>query len=123
MKSSVIEKKHRVTAVVDPEEHWDNLHQPQHNGLGTTLRHAGARLKSMHVAEIAGIAAAGFALGYLFFSRGGFTGRRHSYLRNVIGSSVIPAASKGFHRAYDTLRDGKSFERLGREVAKLRSHW
>ncbi len=120
MKSTLIENR-KEAAPVDPEEHWNDLHRPRHADLGETLRHAGRRLKAMPLAEVAGIAAAGFALGYLFFSRGG--GRKHASLRGLIGGSVLPAASKGVHRAYDSVKNGKSFERMGREIAKLRSHW
>lgn len=105
---------------MDPEEHWNELHQARRTEPGEMLRHAGRRLKAMHLAEVAGIAAAGFALGYLIFSR---SGRRHASFRDIVGGSMLPAASKGLHRAYDSLKNGKSFERMGREMAKLRSHW
>jgi hypothetical protein len=119
MKSTLTERYKEVPPM-DPEEHWNELHQARRTEPGEMLRHAGRRLKAMHLAEVAGIAAAGFALGYLVFSRGG---RRHASFRDIVGGSMLPAASKGLHRAYDSLKNGKSFERMGREMAKVRSHW
>lgn len=110
--------------MMDTEEHWSELHQPQGLQLGEVLRSAGQRLKAMPLAEVAGFAAAGIVLGAIFFSRGKFihTSRGRRFAR-TLEKSVIPAAKKGLHQAYDTLRDGKSFDRMGREIAKLRSRW
>jgi hypothetical protein len=110
--------------MVDPEQHWNELHQaPLGIQLGEVLRGAGRRLRSMPLAEVAGFAAAGIALGVLFFSRGSHRHTRGQRFSRMIGKSVIPAARKGLHHAYDSLRDGKPLDRVTREVSKLRSRW
>ena len=122
MKSSLTEEN-SGSRLRDTEAHWNELHQPQHITLGEVLRNAGQRLKEMPVSEVVGIAAAGLALGFLFYSRGKFThGRGHRFTK-LLENSVLPAAKKGIHHAYDTLRDGKPLERMNRRVARFRNRW
>ncbi|QJE97083.1 hypothetical protein [Luteolibacter luteus] len=110
--------------MVDSEQHWNELHQaPLGVQLGEVLRGAGRRLRTMPLAEVAGFAVAGVALGVLFFSRGGHRRTRGERFTRMIEKSVIPAARKGLHHAYDTLRDGKTVDRVTREMSKLRSRW
>lgn len=110
--------------MVDAEQHWNELHQePLSTQLGEVLRGAGRRLRAMPLAEVAGFAVAGVALGVLFFSRGGARYTRGQRFTRMIEKSVIPAAKKGIHHAYNSLRDGKTLDRVTREVSKLKSRW
>lgn len=122
MKSQLLE---RETVMVDPEGHWNELHQPHANSVGAALKNVSRRIQAMPVSEVAGIAVAGLALGYLFLSKRGlsFSRSRSNRFAHMLESSVLPAAKKGLHHAYDTLKDGKSFDKFGREVARLRSRW
>lgn len=122
MKTSVIDEDFE-RQLVDPEQHWNELHQVDGNSLQAVLSSAGRRLKAIPLSEVIGVAVAGIALGVLFFSRDKFSSGRTRRFRKLIEGSVIPAASKRIHSAYDSLRDTKSFVRVGDEISKLRSRW
>ena len=84
----------------DPEQHWDELHRT--NGFGHDLVDRARRhVRNASIIDIAGAAVAGLALGYLLFSP-----RRSRGLRDLLLGSLVPAASKGVHDAWDGVRKG-----------------
>jgi len=94
--------------------HWDDLHS---NGNGrhflTNLREGISRRPWT---DIAVAAAAGFAAGWLI------SGRQRSHaMRDLLIGSLLPAASKKVHHAYDMLRDNGTLRELGSQFGKLRS--
>jgi len=105
-------------AISTRHAHWDELHG---NGNGnarhflTNIRHGIARRPWT---DIAIAAAAGFAVGWLM------SGRRQSHgMREIFMGSLLPAASKKVHHAYDTLRDNGTLRELGSQFGKLKSRW
>ena len=95
---------------------WDELHA---NGSTrhflTNLRQGIARRPWT---DIAIATAAGFAAGWLMSSR-----QRSHAMRDLFIGSLLPAASKKMHHAYDTLRDNGTLRDLGSQFSKLKSRW
>jgi ElaB/YqjD/DUF883 family membrane-anchored ribosome-binding protein len=96
--------------------HWDELHD---NG---SARHFLASVRQGIArrpwTDIAIAATAGFAAGWLMSSR-----QRSHAMRDLFIGSLLPAASKKVHRAYDTLRDNGTLRDLGNQFTKLKSRW
>jgi hypothetical protein len=96
--------------------HWDELHG---NGgtrhFLTNLRQGIARRPWT---DIAIATAAGFAAGWLISSR-----QRSHAMRDLFIGSLLPAASKKVHHAYDTLRDNATLRDLGNQFSKLKPRW
>ncbi|MCW1883573.1 hypothetical protein OKA04_02465 [Luteolibacter flavescens] len=98
--------------------HWDDLHSSS-NGTTrhflTNLRH---EISRRPWTDIAVAAAAGFAAGWLL------SGRHRSHaVRDLFLGSLLPAASKKVHHAYDAIRDNGSLREIGHQFDKLKSRW
>jgi ElaB/YqjD/DUF883 family membrane-anchored ribosome-binding protein len=97
---------------------WDELHGTGNGGarhLLTTLRQ---EISRRPWTDMAVAAAAGFAAGWLISSR-----QRSHAMRDLFISSLLPAASKKFHHAYDSLRGNDALRELGHQFGKLKSRW
>ena len=101
---------------VDPESHWNELHSS--NGVGRHLiERARRHVRNASIADIAGAAVAGLALGYLLFSP-----RRNQGLRQLLLGSLVPAAGKSVHHAWDELRHNRALADLGDRVVHFSDH-
>jgi hypothetical protein len=98
---------------LDPEQHWNELHRT--NGLGRDfIERARRHVRNASIADIAGAAVAGLALGYLLFSP-----RRRHGVRELLLGSLMPAASKGMHGAWDGVRNSRALSDLGDRVSHM----
>ncbi|WP_367874256.1 hypothetical protein [Luteolibacter sp. Populi] len=101
---------------VDTESHWNELHSS--NGVRRDLiERARRHVRNASIADIAGAAVAGLALGYLLFSP-----RRSQGVRQLLLGSLVPAASKGVHDAWEGLRDSRTFSNIGDRVVHFSDH-
>lgn len=82
------------------------------------LQRAKRRIKSATLPEIAGVAATGFALGWLIVSKSRSCRAQQSFL-----NSVTPAVTKGVQDAWSQLRSSEIAQRVGQQAGKLKAHW
>lgn len=98
---------------LDPEQHWNELHRA--NGFGRDfLDRARRHVRNASLKDIAGAAVAGLALGYILFSP-----RRRGGLREMLLGSMMPAASKGMHDAWDGVRKSRALSDFGDRVSHM----
>jgi len=101
---------------VDTESHWNDLHRS--NGFRQDFMEKARRhVRNASIADIAGAAIAGLALGYILFSP-----RRSKGLRQALMGSLMPAANKGAHDAWDSLRHNRTLSDLGDRVVNFSDH-
>jgi len=97
----------------DADQHWTELHQA--NGRRQELLDRAKRhISNISVKDVVVAAAAGFALGWLAYSA-----RRNNTIRQVILGSLLPAASKGVHDAWESIRDSDTVHRLGDQASRF----
>jgi hypothetical protein len=100
----------------DPESHWNELHRS--NGFRQDFMEKARRhVRNASITDIAGAALAGLALGYLIFSP-----RRRHGLREMLMGTLMPAANKGAHDAWDSLRHNRTLSDLGDRVVNFSDH-
>ncbi|WP_035603579.1 hypothetical protein [Haloferula sp. BvORR071] len=100
---------------VDTESHWNDLHRS--NGFRQEFMEKARRhVRNASIADIAGAALAGLALGYILFSP-----RRSNGLRQMLLGSMTDA-NKGAHDAWDSLRHNRTLSDLGDRVVNFSDH-
>jgi hypothetical protein len=101
---------------VDVEQHWKELHRS--NGRGHDLiERAKRHVKNASLADIAGAAAFGLALGYVLFAP-----RRNNGLRQLVLGSLMPVATKGAHNAWENIRRNRRLSSFGDRVTNFGDH-
>lgn len=104
--------------VASTESHWDELHGDGNgsaHGLAAVLRQ---QLAHRAWTDLAVGVAAGFAAGWLLSSR-----HRSHAVRDLLVGSLLPAASRRVHHAYDAVRGNGTLRDLGHRVGELKSRW
>lgn len=97
---------------------WDELHGASNGGTRQFLTNLRQGISRQPWTELALAAAAGFAAGWLMSSR-----QRSHAMRDLFIGSLLPAASKKVHHAYDAFRDSGALRDLGNQFGKLKSRW
>lgn len=100
------------------ESHWDELHDSANGTASRVLGMIRERLTHRAWSDLAVGVAAGFAAGWWLASR-----HRSHAMRDLFRGSLLPAASRRVHDAYDSLRGNGTFRELGHRVAKLKTPW
>jgi hypothetical protein len=101
---------------LDVDQHWNELHRS--NGRGRELlERAKQHVKNASIADIAGAAAFGLALGYVLFSP-----RRNNGLRQLVLGSLMPVATKGAHNAWESIRKNRTISGFGDRVTDFSDH-
>jgi hypothetical protein len=97
---------------------WDELHGSGNGGARHFLTNLRQEIARRPWTDMAVAAAAGFAAGWFMSSR-----QRSHAMRDLFIGSLLPAASKKFHHAYDSLRGNDALRDLGTQFGKLKSRW
>jgi hypothetical protein len=106
----------RESAPSTRHAHWDELHG--NGGTRNFLANVRQGIAQRPWTDIAIAAAAGFTAGWLMSSR-----QRSHAMHDLFIGSLLPAASKKVHHAYDALRDNGTLRDLGNQFTKLKSRW
>jgi hypothetical protein len=100
------------------EAHWDELHGASSRSPRHLLSSLRGSLRQRAWTDLAVGIAAGFAAGWLLSSR-----HRSHAVRDLIAGSLLPAASRRMHHAYDALRGNGTLRDWGHRVSNLKSRW
>ncbi|WP_193212221.1 hypothetical protein [Luteolibacter marinus] len=92
----------------------DEDHLPEEQGVCHLMKRAGRRIRAASLPEIAGVAATGFALGWLLLSQ-----RRHGRSSDNFFQSLSPEASKRLRQAWEDVRRSELAKSVGQQVSKL----
>lgn len=101
---------------LDADQHWNELHNG-HSRRQELIERAKRHVKNASIADIAGAAAVGLALGYVLFAP-----RRSNGLRQLLLGSLLPVATKGAHDAWESVRKNRSLSGIGDRVTNFSDH-